>query len=132
MGIALLACDCDTRQNITRAPGSMGADHLLLSVLQVATMIRIIAALALVAIIPLASCDVLEKAEELAIEYCDSDGNGCLTWDEVQNCVASFRDYLKASNIPEPTKEMFIAMAHEENGEPCLSFEDWKKANPQA
>merc|ERR1711911_338065 len=109
----------------------MGADPLLLSVLQVA-MIRIIAALALVAIIPLASCDVLEKAEELAIEYCDSDGNGYLTWDEVQHCVASVRDYLKASDIPEPTKEMFIAMAHEENGEHCLSFEYWKKANPQA
>merc|ERR1712226_1518353 len=111
----------------------MGADPLLLSVPQVANMIRIIAALALVAIIPLASCDsMMAEAERLAIQYCDTDKNGCLTWDEVQNCVAKFKDYLKEFGIPEPTKEMFVAMAHEENGEPCLSFEDWKKANPQA
>merc|ERR1712029_530504 len=111
----------------------MGADPLLLSVPQVATMIRIIAALALVAIIPLASCDsMFAEAERLAIQYCDKkDPAGCLTWDEVQNCVAEFKDYLEKFNIPEPTEEMFKAMAHDEDGVKCLSFEDWKKANPQ-
>lgn len=75
---------------------------------------------------------MMAEAERLAIQYCDTDNNGCLTWDEVQNCVASFKEYLEKFNIPEPTKEMFDAMAHDEDGEPCLSFEDWKKANPQA
>ena len=72
--------------------------------------------------------NVLAKAEELAIEYCDTDDNKCLTWDEVENCVAKFKDYLKKFGIPEPSKEMFIAMAHVENGVKCLSFEDWKAA----
>ena len=33
--------------------------------------------------------------------------------------LAEYKDYL-------PTKEMFDAMAHDEDGVPCLSFEDWK------
>ena len=72
--------------------------------------------------------DPLAKAEELAIEYCDADKNGCLTWEEVENCVDKFQEYLVQFGIPPPTKEMFIAMAHDEDGVPCLSFEDWKKS----
>ena len=69
-----------------------------------------------------------EKAEELASKYCDRDTNGCLTWEEVEDCVDNFHEYLEEFGIPPPTKEMFSAMAHVENGVPCLSFEDWKNS----
>ena len=70
----------------------------------------------------------LEKAEELAIKYCDRDTNGCLTWKEVEDCVDNFHEYLEEFGIPPPTEEMFTAMAHVEDGVPCLSFEDWKNS----
>ena len=77
--------------------------------------------------------DPLEKAEELAIKYCDTEApTGCLTWNEVENCVAEFSSYLETFGIPAPTKEMFTAMAHVQDGVKCLSFEDWKKAQASA
>ena len=68
-----------------------------------------------------------EMAEEMAIKECDKKAPfGCLTWDEVEACVAEFKAYMDAFGIPPPTKEMYDAMAHDEDGVPCLSFEDWK------
>merc|ERR1719312_2112241 len=76
---------------------------------------------------------LMDKVEKLAIKYCDTEKpSGCLTWNEVQNCVDEFKEYLEEYGIPAPTKEMFIAMAHVEDGVKCLSFEDWKKAQASA
>ena len=75
----------------------------------------------------------MDKVEKLAIKYCDTEApTGCLTWNEVENCVAEFSSYLETFGIPAPTKEMFTAMAHDEDGVKCLSFEDWKKAQASA
>merc|ERR1711915_450667 len=96
------------------------------------TMIRIIAALALVAI-PMASCDgILARVEELAIKHCDTEApKGCLTWNEATTCVDKFHAYLEQFGIPPPSKAMFTAMAHTEDGVKCLSFDDWKNAQSQ-
>ena len=58
----------------------------------------------------------INEAKALAYEYCDTDGNGCLTWDEVQVCIADY-----GIDLP-LTKEDFEAMAGEDG---CLEEWEW-------
>ena len=72
-----------------------------------------------------ASFDAIKQAEALAIEYCDNDGNGCLTWDEVEECIANYGKFLPNFDIPLPTKEDFDKMAGDDG---CLTMEEWEDA----
>ena len=66
---------------------------------------------------------MIEAAE--GFEQCDKDNNGCLTWDEVKECIEKYGPILPDIGIPLPTEEDFDKMAGEDG---CLTFEEWEDA----
>ena len=73
---------------------------------------------------PLDAIDALKDAEALAIEACDKDMSGCLTWDEVVECVDKYGQFLPNFDIPLPTEEDFNKMAGDDG---CLTFDEWEE-----
>ena len=68
----------------------------------------------------------MEAVESLALDYCDTDQSGCLTWAEVEGCVEKHGDYLPNIEIHLPTEEKnFNEMAGDDE---CLTFEEWEDA----
>ena len=73
----------------------------------------------------LGSLDGIKGAEALAIRYCDKNKDGCLTWDEVEDCIAKYGKFLPNFDIPLPTKKDFDKMAGDDG---CLTYEEWEEA----
>merc|ERR1711953_208932 len=73
------------------------------------------------------SSSVAEEAEQAAFTLCDNDGNGCLSWPEVDECEHKYELALKAAGLPLPSEEDFDAS--DLNGDGCLHYEEWLESN---
>ena len=62
------------------------------------------------------------------MKYCDKNKDGCLTWEEVEDCIDKYGDFLPNFDIPLPTKEGFYRMAGDDE---CLTMEEWEEANSE-
>ena len=71
------------------------------------------------------TAEELHDMEEMAIEVCDTDKNGCLTWEETKACEEKYSGIFEDEGIPVPTEEDFNAF--DENDDDCLTIEDWEK-----
>ena len=72
----------------------------------------------------LASKDEVKAAEYFAIKYCDTDQSGCLTLDEVKECVKQYVDYFPNLDNLLPTEGDFNKMPGEDK---CLTLSTKKK-----
>ena len=64
----------------------------------------------------------VDAAVKFAIGICDKDKTGCLTWDEVEQCLEDYGQDLPNLGYSLPTYEEFENMAGEDG---CLTFEEW-------
>merc|ERR1712126_127744 len=67
----------------------------------------------------------IEELEMQAFEQCESDGEGGLTWDEVEECEALFGPMLTDQGIDLPTEEDFQASDLNKDG--ILLYREWQE-----
>ena len=65
---------------------------------------------------------MIEEAEASVFETCDKDRSGCLSWDEVVQCIERYGRDWPDFDFSLLTKANFFKAAGQDE---CLTFEEW-------
>ena len=64
--------------------------------------------------------------ETLAFRQCDTDGNGCLSWEEVSACEETYGALLIQQGLDLPSKEDFDAIDAACTKNNCMTYLEWE------
>ena len=64
--------------------------------------------------------------EQLAFRQCDTDGNHCLSWEEVDKCEETFGPMLIQQGLELPSQDDFNAIDAVCNHDNCMTYLEWE------
>ena len=64
--------------------------------------------------------------EQLAFRQCDTDGNHCLSWEEVDKCEETFGPMLIQQGLELPSQDDFNAIDAVCSHDNCMTYLEWE------
>merc|ERR1712095_201129 len=92
-------------------------------------MIKITAAFALMAsnlVLGEIGKEEVIMVEQLAFRQCDTDGNHCLSWEEVDKCEETFGPMLIQQGLELPSQDDFNAIDAVCSHDNCMTYLEWE------